>query len=146
MRKVPRQELFMIDRSTAAMAAKSDKGLNPQFSRQWGDPQELVAAALRRFAEPAKLPRQEDSRDRRVLNRLLSRFHADHAAALPEIAARITKNRELLSAFSQWVQERADAKCNDARILLAAGKPRRKGRSPAARARRRRAANIGGMQ
>src|SRR5579859_4924316 len=97
----------MSDRSTAAMAAKDEPGMNPQFQRFWGDPQEVVAAALRRFAEPAKFPRRPDDRDRRVLNRLLTRFHTDRAAALPEIAARIAGDRRTLSVFSQWIVERA---------------------------------------
>jgi hypothetical protein len=119
--------LFMSDRSTASQAAKAEPGRNGSFQREWGDPQEIVAVALCHFDEPAGKP----------LRRLLKQFHRDPAVALPDIVARIRDSKPTLSAFTQWIAERKQAGCADARALFAAGKPRRTGRSKAARARRR---------
>lgn len=90
-------------------------------------------AAFQHFDEPTGRP----------LRRLLRAFqHGDRTIALPEIADRIRQERPLLSAFSQWIEERADAKCGDALELLGRAQPRPKGRSKRARARRR-AARMG---
>ena len=120
----------MSDRSTASQAAKSVPWQNGSFARHWGNPSAVVAAALQHFDNPKK---------DEPLGNLLPLFHSDPITALPDIATEIRTHQPMLSVFTQWLVERRQAGCNDARRLFAAGTPRRTGRSKAARARRRRA-------